>query len=99
MIAEFAAIRTLMSYRTMICLLLLVSLWSCTQTKTFNAEDGWQHFVQTVEERYAYLDTAPVDWYALKTYYAGQIQFVKSESELVDLLQTVKQYFIDPHFN
>lgn len=88
-----------MFYKKVIYSLLFVSLSSCTQTTPFNAEESWQHFVQTVETNYAYLDTAPVDWPALKAYYASEAKQVKSEAELVDLLQVVKQFFIDPHFN
>lgn len=88
-----------MLYKALIFSLLFVSLSSGAKTRPFNAEESWQHFVQTVEENYAYLDTAPVDWHALKKYYASQVKQVKTEPELVDLLQIVKQFFTDPHFN
>lgn len=85
--------------KILIYVLLLLGLTSCSQPKPFHPEQSWQHFVQRVEDNYAYLDTAPVDWPALKAYYAEQAKLVNSEAELVDLLQVVKQFFMDPHFN
>ncbi|MBY6064115.1 S41 family peptidase [Pseudidiomarina sediminum] len=85
--------------KILIYVLVLLGLTSCSQPKPFHPEQSWQHFVQTVEDNYAYLDTAPVDWPALKAYYAEQAKQVNSEAELVDLLQVVKQFFMDPHFN
>ncbi|MBC3766901.1 S41 family peptidase [Neptunicella marina] len=89
-----------MGYKTLLhTLVLFISLTGGTFAAAFNTQQSWQQFVKTTEQNYAYLDTAPVDWQALKAYYAEQVTQVKSEAEFKDLLQVVKQFFIDPHFN
>ena len=52
-----------------------------------------------MESHYAYLDTAPVDWPALKSHYTAQALAIDNEEEFIDFLQVIKQFFIDPHFN
>ena len=88
-----------MFYRIAIVGFLLITLMSCAQSSKFNAKASWQDFVQVVEDNYAYLDTAPVDWPALKQHYSKQAIAIQSEEEFVDFLQVIKQFFIDPHFN
>lgn len=88
-----------MAYRLISLCLLLLNLSSCAQNQEFNAKESWQAFVQTVEDNYAYLNTAPTDWNALKAYYEPVATAATSQDEFVDVLQVVKQFFIDPHFN
>ena len=88
-----------MIYRIILLLLLLLPLSSCAQSQGFNTKESWQAFVQTVEDNYAYLDTAPTDWEALKAYYQPLAINATTQEEFVDVLQVVKQFFIDPHFN
>ena len=88
-----------MIYRIILLLSLLLPLSSCAQSQGFNTKESWQAFVQTVEDNYAYLDTAPTDWEALKAYYQPLAINATTQEEFVDVLQVVKQFFIDPHFN
>lgn len=88
-----------MLYRIATIGVLLITLMSCAQSPKFDAKASWQDFVQVVEDNYAYLDTAPVDWPALKQHYSKQVIVIKNEEEFVDFLQVIKQFFIDPHFN
>lgn len=88
-----------MFYRIATVGFLLITLMSCAQSPKFDANVSWQDFVQVVEDNYAYLDTAPVDWPALKQHYSKQAIAIQSEEEFVDFLQVIKQFFIDPHFN
>ena len=73
-----------MFYRIAIVGFLLITLMSCAQSSKFNAKASWQDFVQVVEDNYAYLDTAPVDWPALKQHYSKQAIAIQSEEEFVD---------------
>ena len=76
-----------MIYRIILLLLLLLPLSSCTQSQGFNTKESWQAFVQTVEDNYAYLDTAPTDWEVLKAYYQPLALSATTQEEFVDVLR------------
>lgn len=91
-----------MKIKTLLLLLLTISLVSCfktTKDSEFNSKDSWAELESVLKQQYAYLDRPNFNVEEIFNEFEIRAIDTKTKQEFADISQMLLRHFYDPHLN